>query len=80
MVALANGSVSSVLDGVDGVDDDGLSAFWNILRTDVLLDGLLDVLPDVLNVSEERFIVMQVNRKLIRTRTLNRRTSPVTAI
>lgn len=79
-MALANGSVSSVLDGVDGVDDDGLSAFWNILRTDDLLDGLLDVLLDVLNVSEERFIVVQVNRKLIRTRTLNRRTSPVTAI
>ena len=59
MVALANGSVSSVL---DGVDDDGLSAFWNILRTDDSPDDLLDDLPDdlldVLNVSGERICVV----------------------
>ena len=65
MVALDNGSVSSGLDGVDrvdGVDEDGLSAFWNILRTDDSPDDLLDDLPDdlldVLNVSGERIRVV----------------------
>lgn len=58
------------MDRVDGVDDDGLSAFWNILRTDDSPDDLLDDLPDdlsddlpddlldVLNVSGERIRVV----------------------